>query len=76
MCKVIVDNSCDNEMFILYNHLYAREENSFTIKDLSKELKRYNITLDDKTLELEMNNMVKNGIVSRGVDTYKRIAMV
>ena len=77
MCRVIVKEPEKNTMFIVYNHLYSRKETSFTLNDLMEELnQQYNLNIAEPTLRNEIANMIRNGIVTRGVSCYKRTAMI
>ncbi len=76
MCKVIVENPSKNVGFIPYNHLDSRENGPFTIDELMAELNQYNIGISTRDIQPEIDYMVKSGMVIRGVETYRRVAML
>ena len=38
MCKVVIDRPEENAGFIIFNHLYSREKDTFTVQSLAEEL--------------------------------------
>ena len=77
MCKVIVKEPEKNIQFIIYNHLYSRNGTSFTVDELKKELnQQYHLEIEEPVLNIEIGDMIRNGIVTRGVNCYKRAAVV
>lgn len=62
--------------FIIFNHLYARTSENFTLQDLSRELVSYGLKMSDKELQKEIDLLVEDGAVSQRVGHYKRIAML
>ena len=77
MCKVIVKEPKKNAGFIIYNHLYSRNEASFTLDILKRELdQQYHLVVEESALKIEIANMLKKGIVTRCVGGYKRTALL
>ncbi len=70
MCKVFIGEAEKKLGFILYNHLYAREQKDFTTKDLMQELGKYNLDFTQKELQEEIDNLVSNGSVTYSVGHY------
>ena len=70
MCKVFIGEAEKRLGFVLYNHLYAREQSDFTTRDLIPELKKYNLDITQENLQKEIDDLVTNGIVSQRVGHY------
>lgn len=76
MCKVIISSPEKKAGFIIFNHLYARTSENFTLQDLLQELVNYGLRMSEKELQKEIDLLVEDGAVSRRVGHYKRIAML
>lgn len=76
MCKVIVEKPNSNVGFILYNHLFSREDEFFTLDELEHELKQYHVNVGKDVIRTEINSMISAGMVVQRVENYKRIAML
>ncbi len=76
MCKVIIKSPEKKAGFIIFNHLYARASESFTLQDLLQELVKYGLKMSDQDLQKEIDLLVEDGAVSQRVGHYKRIAML
>lgn len=76
MCKVVIDKPKEKAGFIIFNHLYSREKDTFTIQSLAEELMQYNLELSQSELQREINMLIEDGAVSQRVGHYKRMAMV
>lgn len=70
MCKVFIGEEEKKLGFILYNHLYAREQRNFTTKDLIPELRKYNLDFTQEELQEEIDNLISNGSVRYSVGHY------
>lgn len=76
MCKVVIDRPKEKAGFIIFNHLYARKEDTFTIQGLAEELEQYHLDLSQRDLQREINMLIADGAVSQRVGYYKRTAML
>lgn len=76
MCKVVVENPQEKVGFIMYNHLYNRDKASFTVPELTKELRRYNLDLTDDIVQKEVDSFLCDGLVMRKFSGYTRTAML
>lgn len=65
----------DNAGFVLYNFLYSRKGKSFTINQIEEELKNSGMPLPRSIIEKEINGFVRDGLLSRGMNQFTRIAM-
>lgn len=65
MCKVIINKPYENIPFILYNHIYSRKSDTFSLEELSHEICRYELYLDAKDLEDELYHYLENGMLSK-----------
>lgn len=69
-CNVIIKQPQKNKEFILYNHLYARKNKTFTVNELAKELQQYHVRMTKKAIQHEINEMASNGLVIHEVGAY------
>lgn len=76
MCKVVIDKPKEKVGFIIFNHLYSREKDTFTIQSLAEELMKYHLELSQSELQREINMLIEDGAVSQRVGHYKRMAML
>lgn len=76
MCKVVINKPQERAGFIIFNHLYSRQSDIFTLQDLLPELGQYNLYLSEKELQHEINLLIDDGAVSQRVGHYKRVAML
>lgn len=76
MCKVIIKSPEKKAGFIIFNHLYARTSERFTLQDLLQELVKYGLRMSEKDLQKEIDLLVEDGAVSQRVGYYKRMAML
>lgn len=76
MCKVIIGRPEERAGFIIFNHLYSRSSEIFTLQDLLRELLPYGLKLSEKELQKEIDLLIEDGAVSQRVGHYKRIAML
>ena len=76
MCKVIVVRPKEYDDFILYNHMYSRKAESFTINEIVEEMSGYQIHMSEKEVQSKVNDMVKEGMVIRNIGSYSRAVMV
>ena len=71
MCKVIVENPKENIGFVLFNHIFARESDDFTIDNLMEELGDFEYTRDE--LRRGVNLLFEDGVISQRVGCYHRL---
>ena len=77
MSKVILKKPEEYMPFIIYNYLYSRSSACFTTDELKRELEQLcHIPIEASALKAELDDMVRNGALSYGVNCYKRAAMV
>lgn len=76
MCKVVIERPKEKAGFIIFNHLYSRKSENFTIHDLLAELMHYGLNISEKELQNEINTLIDDGAVSQRVGHYKRMAML
>lgn len=76
MCKVIIGCPEKKAGFIIFNHLYSRSSEMFTLQDLLHELLQYGLNISEKELQKEIDLLIEDGAVSQRVGHYKRIAML
>lgn len=73
MCKVLIkDNKSNKDVdFIIYNHLFSKDSSyRFTVDDLVKELRQYNLNLSTEYVEKEVNSFVKSGLLNQNFRCY------
>lgn len=76
MCKVVIDRPEENAGFIIFNHLYSREKDTFTVQSLAEELMQYHLEISPSELQREINLLIEDGAVSQRVGHYRRMAML
>lgn len=76
MCKVVIERPREKTGFIIFNHLYSRKSEIFTIHDLLNELMQYGLNITETELQNEINILIDDGAVSQRVGHYKRVAML
>lgn len=76
MCKVVIERPREKAGFIIFNHLYSRKSEIFTIHDLLNELMQYGLNISETELQNEINILIDDGAVSQRVGHYKRVAML
>ena len=76
MCKVIIEKPQEKAGFIIFNHIYSRNNDKFTLMDLKAELMQYGLNMTDRELQREINSLIENGAVSPRIGCYKRITML
>lgn len=70
MCKVVVNNSQENVEFIIYNHLFSKEDYCFTVTQLVEDLRQYNLNLSPEFVQTEVNFFVRSGLVNQNFRCY------
>ena len=71
MNKLRVKVSNENAPFIIYNHLFIKEER-FTIDELQVELlEQYGLNVDKNFIKSEIEEYIKSGLVVHSLDKYK-----
>ena len=70
MCKVIVKNTSRSIPFIVYNHIFSKNNYTFTIGQLLTELQEYNLNLSEEYLKNTIKTFVRSGIVHQYVNYY------
>ena len=71
MTKVRVKVSEDNKSFVIYNHLFNKED-SFSIEELKEELLfYYGLDLDYNTIKYEIEEYINSGLVMHHLTKYK-----
>lgn len=71
MTKLRIKVSKDNAPFIIYNHLFVKEE-LFTIDELKAELlEQYGLDVDKNFIKSEIEEYLKSGLVVHSFDKYK-----
>lgn len=70
MCKVVVNDAKKDAEFILYNHLFSRENYKFTVSQLVKELQDYNLNLTQEFVQAEIDDFIEAGLVNQNFRCY------
>lgn len=71
MTKLRIKVSKDTAPFIIYNHLFVKEER-FTINELQTELlEQYGLDVDKNFIKSEIEEYIKSGLVVHSLDKYK-----
>lgn len=71
MPKLRIKVSKDNAPFIIYNHLFVKEER-FTIDELQAELlEQYGLDVDKNFIRSEIEDYLNSGLVVHSLDKYK-----
>ena len=70
MCKVVAENPEENIGYVLYNHIFARKSDDFTVDCLEEELSDFDITREDIRKGIEL--LFHDGVISQWVGYYKR----
>ena len=76
MCKVVIKKPEERVGFIMYNHLYTRNDDSFTVPQLTSELKQYHLNLTPEEVQREIDSFLCDGLVTRNFNGYTRTAML
>lgn len=72
MCKVKVRVNKNNASFVIYNHLYSRKANRFSVEILRSELKQqYGLDLNQSEIQTELDGFIDSGLVMHSLDKYK-----
>ena len=70
MCKVVVSNSEENIEFIIYNHLFSKDDYSFTVSQLVEDLHQYGLNLTPEYVQTEINFFIQSGLVNQNFRSY------
>lgn len=70
MCRVVVNNSKKDADFIIYNHLFSKENYRFTISQLTEELQEYNLNLSKKCVQKKIEEFVRAGLIKQNFRYY------
>lgn len=71
MTKLRIKVSKDTAPFIIYNHLFVKEER-FTIDELQVELlEQYGLDIDKKFIKSEIEEYIRSGLLMHSLDKYK-----
>lgn len=71
MTKLRIKVSKDNAPFIIYNHLFVKEE-PFTIDELQVELlEQYGLDVDKNFIKSEIKEYLNSGLVVYSLNKYK-----
>lgn len=71
MSKLRINVSKNTAPFIIYNHLFVKEER-FTIDELQTELlEQYGLDVDEKFIKSEIEGYLKSGLVIYSLNKYK-----
>ena len=72
MTKLLVKVSDKNKSFVLYNHLFARENKIFTIDEIHQELiDLYSLDVDMSWLRYEIEDYLNCGLVMHHFNKYE-----
>lgn len=70
MCKVILNDANKNVEFIIYNHLFSKNNYKFTVAQLVEELRQYNLELSQEFVQTEIDTFIQSGLVDQGFRRY------
>lgn len=71
MSRLRIKVSKDTAPFIIYNHLFVKEER-FTIDELQAELlEQYGLDVDKNFIKSEIEEYLNRGLVVHSLDKYK-----
>ena len=71
MCQVIIADVEKNKEFIIYNHILSKQNCDFTITQLTKELKQYDLNLTNEYVNyVIINKFIRNGLVQQYYNRY------
>ena len=71
MTKLRIKVSKDTAPFIIYNHLFVKEER-FTINELQTELlDQYGLNVDKNFIKSEIDEYLKSGLGMHSLNKYK-----
>lgn len=77
MYEVYVHNPKEHVGSILFNYLYSRRKDEFTIEELQNELnEKFNLDLTYEELFGRINDYIRNGMVMRTARGYIRQTLV
>lgn len=72
MCMLEVKVSKKNAKFIIYNHLYSKGKQSFSIEELRDELKTlYGLEMNSSDLRYELDDYLDSGLVIHNLNKYE-----
>lgn len=70
MCKVILNDANKNVEFIIYNHLFSKNNYKFTVSQLVEELRQYNLELSQEFVQTEVDAFIQSGLVNQSFRSY------
>ena len=70
MCQAIIEKPNQNVDYIIYNHLFSKNDYSFTIDELVDALKDYNLNLKKEFVKKTIDSYIDIGLIVEGVSSY------
>ena len=71
MCNVPLTTDKQNIDFIIYNLIFAKENESFTVESLLKEVKKYDKNITEQFIQSKIDNMfLMQGLIRQKFNKY------
>ena len=70
MCQAIIEKPNQNVDYIIYNHLFSKNDYSFTLDELVDALKDYNLNLKKEFVKKTIDSYIDIGLIVEGVSSY------
>ena len=70
MCKVILEKDELNIDFIIYNLLFASDNDYFTTDKLLEEIRSFDAQISRQTIQDKINTLINEGLVRQKVGGY------
>jgi hypothetical protein len=72
MCQIEVKVSKKNAKFVLYNHLFSKGKQSFSLDELQSELETlYGLEMETSELKNEIDDYLNSGLVIHDLNRYE-----
>jgi hypothetical protein len=72
MCQIEVKVSKKNAKFVLYNHLFSKGKQSFSLDELQSELETlYGLEMETSELQNEIDDYLNSGLVIHDLNRYE-----
>ena len=70
MCQAIIEKPNQNVDYIIYNHLFSKNDYSFTIDELVDALKDYNLNLKKEFVKKTIDSYIDIGLIVEDISSY------
>jgi hypothetical protein len=71
MCMVLVEKTSQNADFIMYNYVLSKTR--FTLDQLIKDLKKYDLDLSDADIKRKVWDLVSSRVIRESFNNYSYV---